>query len=102
MTVPTAAGEAVILRLLDPTRDAFDSSNLQLTPEEMARFRPAFHAPQGAAFVTGPDGLGQDVDDLRRAVGDQHPFEEHHLGRGSGGVPARRREADADQRAGRA
>ena len=59
VTVPTAAGESVILRLLDPTRDAFDSTNLHLTPEEKARFMPPFHAPQGAAFITGPTGSGK-------------------------------------------
>jgi type IV pilus assembly protein PilB len=59
VTVPTASGEAVILRLLDPQRDALDLSSLGLTPAEHARFFPAFLASQGAAFVTGPTGSGK-------------------------------------------
>ena len=102
VTVPTAAGESVILRLLDPTRDTLDMSSLGLTAAEEARFVPPFFASQGAAFITGPDRFGQDVDGVHVAVGDQHPLEEHHLGRRSGRVPARRHQADPDQPARRA
>ena len=59
VTVPTAAGESVVLRLLDPHRDALDLSSLGLSAEEEARFMPAFLAPQGAVFVTGPTGSGK-------------------------------------------
>ena len=59
VTVPTAAGEAVVLRLLDPVREALDVSSLGLNPAEEARFLPAFSAPQGAVFVTGPTGSGK-------------------------------------------
>ena len=59
VTVPTAAGEAVVLRLLDPVREALDISSLGLNPAEEARFLPAFSAPQGAVFVTGPTGSGK-------------------------------------------
>jgi type IV pilus assembly protein PilB len=59
VTVPTTAGESVILRLLDPKRDALDVSHLGFTPDEKARFLPAFLASQGAAFVTGPTGSGK-------------------------------------------
>ena len=59
VTVPTSAGESVILRLLDPKRDALDVSNLGLSPEEEARFLPPFLASQGAAFITGPTGSGK-------------------------------------------
>src|SRR4029077_13031094 len=48
VTMPTAAGEAVILRLLDPVRDALGVASLGLSPEEKARFMPAFFASQGA------------------------------------------------------
>jgi type IV pilus assembly protein PilB len=58
-TVPTAAGEAVVLRLLDPVRGAMDISSLGLTENESERFVSAFHAPQGAIFVTGPTGSGK-------------------------------------------
>src|SRR4029077_2342788 len=59
VTVPTAAGEAVVLRLLDPVREALDVSSLGLTADESARFLPAFRAPQGAVFITGPTGSGK-------------------------------------------
>ena len=59
VTVPTAAGEAVVLRLLDPVREALDLASLGLTPTEEARFLPAFSAPQGAVFITGPTGSGK-------------------------------------------
>ena len=59
VTVPTAAGETVVLRLLDPVRERLDVSSLGLTPEEEARFIPSFMAPQGAVFVTGPTGSGK-------------------------------------------
>ena len=58
-TVPTAAGESVVLRLLDPVRGAMDLSSLGLSPYESERFVTAFHAPQGAIFVTGPTGSGK-------------------------------------------
>ncbi len=59
VTMPTAAGEAVILRLLDPIRDALGVSSLGLSPEERARFMPAFTASQGAVFIAGPTGSGK-------------------------------------------
>jgi type IV pilus assembly protein PilB len=59
VTVPTAAGESVVLRLLDPVREALDVSSLGLTAAEEARFMPAFRAPQGAVFITGPTGSGK-------------------------------------------
>jgi type IV pilus assembly protein PilB len=58
-TVPTAAGESVVLRLLDPVRGAMDLSSLGLSEYESERFVTAFHAPQGAIFVTGPTGSGK-------------------------------------------
>ncbi|HEV7523964.1 MAG TPA: GspE/PulE family protein, partial [Acidimicrobiia bacterium] len=58
-TVPTAAGESVVLRLLDPVRGAMDLASLGLSPYESERFVSAFHAPQGAIFVTGPTGSGK-------------------------------------------
>jgi type IV pilus assembly protein PilB len=58
-SVPTAAGEAVVLRLLDPMRGAMDISSLGLSEFESERFVSAFHAPQGAIFVTGPTGSGK-------------------------------------------
>jgi type IV pilus assembly protein PilB len=58
-TAPTAAGEAVVLRLLDPVRGASKLSALGLSPAERERFVPAFHSSQGAIVVTGPTGSGK-------------------------------------------
>jgi type IV pilus assembly protein PilB len=58
-TVPTAAGESVVLRLLDPERGVLELSGLGLSDDELRRLRPAFQAPQGAVFVTGPTGSGK-------------------------------------------
>jgi type IV pilus assembly protein PilB len=59
VTIPTAAGESVILRLLDASRNALDLSSLGLNATEEARFVPPFFASQGAAFITGPTGSGK-------------------------------------------
>ena len=58
-TVPTAAGEAVVLRLLDPVRGAMDIDSLGLSAQARERLVGAFDAPQGAIFVTGPTGSGK-------------------------------------------
>ncbi len=58
-TVPTAAGEAAVLRLLDATGAAIDVKSLGLTPNEASRLLPAFYLPQGAVIVTGPTGSGK-------------------------------------------
>ncbi|MDQ1455921.1 MAG: type pilus assembly protein PilB, partial [Actinomycetota bacterium] len=58
-TVPTAAGESVVLRLLDPVRGAMDLASLGLSQGQHDRLVTAFHAPQGAIFVTGPTGSGK-------------------------------------------
>ena len=59
VTIPTAAGESVILRLLDPVRDTLSLSSLDLSDAEHARFVPAFHGSQGAVFIVGPTGSGK-------------------------------------------
>ena len=58
-SIPTAAGESVVLRLLDPVRGVLHLANLGLSPDEQARLLPAVAAPQGAVFVTGPTGSGK-------------------------------------------
>jgi type IV pilus assembly protein PilB len=58
-TIPTARGEAVVLRLLDSVRGATNVNDLGLNSEEDNRLRPAFHRSQGAVFVTGPTGSGK-------------------------------------------
>lgn len=57
--MPTATGEAMVLRMLDPIRGAVDLASLGLSREELARIEPAFRSSQGAVFVTGPTGSGK-------------------------------------------
>ncbi|MGE5187256.1 MAG: GspE/PulE family protein [Acidobacteriota bacterium] len=58
-SVPTAAGESVVLRLLDPVRRALDLGSLGLSIDEETRLLPAILAPQGGVFITGPTGSGK-------------------------------------------
>jgi type IV pilus assembly protein PilB len=58
-TVPTSAGEAVVLRLLDPKRGNLNLEALRLSAEELVRFEPAFRSAQGAVFACGPTGSGK-------------------------------------------
>jgi type IV pilus assembly protein PilB len=58
-TLPTVAGEAVVLRLLDPERGVRDVRDLGLSETEERRFLPMFRASQGAIFITGPTGSGK-------------------------------------------
>jgi type IV pilus assembly protein PilB len=58
-TVPTSTGEAVVLRLLDSVRGIASVKDLGLSEQEDGRLSPAFHAAQGAVFVTGPTGSGK-------------------------------------------
>jgi type IV pilus assembly protein PilB len=59
VSVPTAAGEAVVLRLLDSVRAVTTLEMLDLTAAEHSRFARAYSASQGAIFVTGPTGSGK-------------------------------------------
>jgi type IV pilus assembly protein PilB len=58
-TLPTANGEAIVMRLLDRMRGVMDLDGLGFTDIEMSRFEPAFRAPQGAVLVSGPTGSGK-------------------------------------------
>lgn len=58
-TFPTAAGEAVVLRLLDSSSAARTLDSVGLTPAEEAKLREQAFAPQGSIFVTGPTGSGK-------------------------------------------
>jgi type IV pilus assembly protein PilB len=58
-TIPTAAGEAVVLRLLDAGRGLINVAELGLGQSDLDRLAPCFSAPQGAIFVSGPTGSGK-------------------------------------------
>jgi type IV pilus assembly protein PilB len=58
-TLPTAAGESAILRILDSDHSTVAFDNLGLTQAERQRLEPHLFARQGAIIVTGPTGAGK-------------------------------------------
>ena len=58
-TVPTAVGEAAVLRLLDPQRTINNLNDLDLAADDAAKISAALQANQGAILVTGPTGAGK-------------------------------------------
>ena len=59
VTLPTAFGEAVVLRLLDRSTALRPIVELGFLPENMAAYRAAYTEPYGAILVTGPTGSGK-------------------------------------------
>ena len=100
-TIPSGHGERVVLRLLDKQAGRLTLSNLGMSDEDQALMDELVHRPHGILLVTGPDGLGQDDDALRRARADQRPLEQHPDRRGPDRVPHRRHRPDAGQHEGR-
>jgi type IV pilus assembly protein PilB len=58
-TLPTAEGEAVVLRLLDKSQGLMALDALGLDAPDMARYREAYRASQGAILAAGPTGSGK-------------------------------------------
>jgi type IV pilus assembly protein PilB len=58
-TLPTAMGEAVVMRLLDKTHGVFDLHDLGFEPDELARFQQSYRSSQGAILTAGPTGSGK-------------------------------------------
>lgn len=58
-TLPTAHGEKVVLRLLDPERLPLDLEALGMSAEDAQRFVAAVERPHGLVLVTGPTGSGK-------------------------------------------
>jgi type IV pilus assembly protein PilB len=58
-TLPTAFGEAAILRLLDKSGGIIELGAMGLTDEELARYRSLFNASQGVIMTSGPTGSGK-------------------------------------------
>ncbi len=58
-TLPTACGEAAILRLLDKSTGVIELTALGLTPREIEQYRAAFSVTQGAIVTSGPTGSGK-------------------------------------------
>ncbi len=57
--LPTAHGERVVMRILDPDAANFSLDQLGMPKELLANLRKAIHAPQGMILVTGPTGSGK-------------------------------------------
>lgn len=57
-TMPTAAGEKLVLRLLDRSSVPHDLGGLGLEPEQLRQARAALGRPQGLILVAGPTGSG--------------------------------------------
>ena len=58
-TLPTVAGETVVLRLLDKSKQAPTLEVLGLSDEMRATFSSLIARPTGAILVTGPTGSGK-------------------------------------------
>jgi type IV pilus assembly protein PilB len=57
--LPTAFGETIVLRLLDPSSSKVPIENLGFLPEQRELFERAIKKPYGMILVTGPTGSGK-------------------------------------------
>ncbi len=58
-TVPSIAGESVVMRILDRSKVALDFASLGFDPELTARLLRVIAKPHGILLVTGPTGSGK-------------------------------------------
>lgn len=58
-TLPTANGEAVVMRLLDQSSHVTDLSKLGIDKETVKRIEEIYSKPHGMLLVTGPTGSGK-------------------------------------------
>lgn len=58
-TLPTAYGEAVVMRLLDQSSHIADLSLLGIDPQMVKRIEDIYNKPNGMLLVTGPTGSGK-------------------------------------------
>jgi len=58
-TLPTGAGERVVLRLLDQEAARLDLTTLGMSGETLAAIDRIIHEPHGILLVTGPTGSGK-------------------------------------------
>jgi general secretion pathway protein E len=58
-TIPTAAGERLVMRLLNKTNTLFDITDLGVSDAQMAQLKRLVAAPNGIILVTGPTGSGK-------------------------------------------
>jgi general secretion pathway protein E len=58
-TIPTAAGERVVMRLLNKTSALYDITDLGVSEAQLAQLKRLVAAPNGIILVTGPTGSGK-------------------------------------------
>jgi type IV pilus assembly protein PilB len=58
-TLPTAYGEAAVLRLLDQRTGVIRLGALGFEADQLERYEAAFRMPQGAILASGPTGSGK-------------------------------------------
>ncbi len=58
-TLPTASGEAVVLRLLDKSQGILDLATLGFEADDLHRYESSYRASQGAILAAGPTGSGK-------------------------------------------
>ena len=100
--LPTVYGEKIVIRLLDRSNVMLRLEDLGFAEKALARYRKSFTKPYGAILVTGPTGSGKSTTLYATLNILNIAREEHHHGRGPGGVPARRHQPGAGQPQGRA
>ncbi len=59
VTLPSAKGESITMRILDKDSVVMDFDHLGMAEDDRERFEAAFHASHGAVLVTGPTGSGK-------------------------------------------
>jgi type IV pilus assembly protein PilB len=59
VTLPTAHGESVVMRILDQSNVNIQLDQLGMLPQARERFTKAFSQAYGAVLVTGPTGSGK-------------------------------------------
>jgi type IV pilus assembly protein PilB len=59
VTLPTAHGESVVMRILDSSNAQIQLDMLGMLPQARERFTHAFSQAHGAVLVTGPTGSGK-------------------------------------------
>lgn len=60
-SLPTAHGEKIVLRILDPSSAKMGIDALGYEPEQKSLFMDALEKPQGMILITGPTGSGKTV-----------------------------------------
>ena len=94
-TLPTVWGEKIVMRILDNTGQSMAMTDMNMAAGNLARFEKAIHRPHGMVLL--PDPVGQVHDALHGAERRRQPARECDHGRGSRGVPDRRRQPGAGE-----